>query len=72
MTETRKLLAEYAENGSESAFRELVSRYIDLVYSAAIRLVNGDAHLAQDITQTVFIDLARKADRISRNALLGG
>lgn len=36
MTETRSLLADYAKNGSEAAFRELVARYIDLVYSTHI------------------------------------
>ena len=58
--------------GEEAAFRELVSRYVDLVYSAAIRLVNGDAHLAEDVTQTVFADLARMARSLSRGVMLGG
>ena len=55
------MLAEYVENGSEAAFRELVARYLDFVYSAAIRLTSGDSHLAEDISQTVFVHLARKA-----------
>ena len=42
MNDQRTLLAAYVANGSESAFRELVARYIDLVYSTAVRLVNGD------------------------------
>lgn len=65
-------LAEYAETGSEAAFREVVERYVDLVYSAAIRLVNGDAHLAEDVTQGVFADLARMARKVSPNTMLGG
>ena len=54
MTDSQKLLIEYARDGSEPAFRELVTRYVGLVYSAALLLVDGDAHLAQDVTQTVF------------------
>jgi len=66
------LLAEYSKTGSEEAFRELVSRYVDLVYSAAVRLVNGDEQLAEDVTQTVFADLARMAGKLSRESMLGG
>jgi RNA polymerase sigma factor (sigma-70 family) len=72
MTETQKLLAEYARNSSETAFRELVTRYVDLVYSTAVRMVEGDAHRAQDVTQTVFADLARKAAKLSDEIMLGG
>src|SRR3954447_15350021 len=61
MTESQRLLLDYARDGSERAFRELVERYVSLVYSTALRLVEGDAHRAQDITQMVFVDLARKA-----------
>ena len=72
MIEGEQWLAEYAQTGSEAAFREVVERYVNLVYSAAIRLVNGDAHLAQDVTQGVFADLARMARKISRDVKLGG
>ena len=72
MTDSQRLLAEYATNGSEPAFRELVSRYLNLVYSTAIRLVGGDAHLAKDAAQTVFVDLARHARTLPRNVMLGG
>ena len=72
MTESQRLLAEYAHSSSEAAFREIVTRYLDLTYSTAIRLVDGDAHLAQDVTQLVFIDLARMARRLSREVMLGG
>ena len=70
--ETQELLREYAETGSESAFRELVGRYTDLVYCTARRLVDGDAHLAEDVTQTVFMHLSRNARRLSRESMLGG
>ena len=46
MTESQQLLADYAKNGSEAAFRELVARYINFVYSTALRLVGGDMQLA--------------------------
>lgn len=72
MTEHQQLLADYVDTGSEPAFRELVARYIDLVYSTALRLVNSDAHLAEDVTQTVFADLARMARKLSRDSMLGG
>jgi RNA polymerase sigma factor (sigma-70 family) len=72
MTESQKLLADYVENGSEAAFRDLVTRYTDLVYSTAVRLVDGDTQLAQDVAQTVFIDLARMARTFSGEVMLGG
>lgn len=72
MTDSQTLLAQYVAEGSEGAFRELVARYLDLVYSSARRLVNGDAHLAQDVAQTVFVDLARLARTLPRQVMLGG
>jgi DNA-directed RNA polymerase specialized sigma24 family protein len=72
MTDHRTLLADYVAHGSEDAFRELVARYVDLVYSTALRLVNGDTHRAEDVTQMVFADLARQADALSKGVMLGG
>lgn len=72
MTDSQDLLAEYGKTGSETVFRELVTRYIDLVYSTAFRLVDGDAHRAEDVAQTVFLDLSRAAGKMSSAIALGG
>jgi RNA polymerase sigma factor (sigma-70 family) len=72
MTESRELLAGYAKMGSEAAFGELVKRYINLVYSTALRLVAHDTQEAEDVTQTVFIDLARLSRTLSSDTMLGG
>ena len=49
-----------------------MARYFDLVYSTALRRVGGDAHLAEDVAQTVFLHLAKKAQKLRKNVLLGG
>ena len=72
MTDSQDLLAEYRRNGSDAAFRELATRFVDLVHSTALRLVEGDTHRAEDVTQTVFVDLARLARTLSPEVRLGG
>src|SRR5437016_3884470 len=72
MTDSQRLLADYVQTGSDAAFRELVSRYVGLVYSTARRLVDGDTHRAEDVAQIVFVDLARTARTLPGDVLLGG
>jgi len=67
-----ELLRQHVEDGSEAAFTELVRRYAGLVYSAAWRSVGGRAHLARDVTQDVFILLARKAPMLIGHETLAG
>ncbi len=72
MNEDTELLRRFAEDGSQEAFGELVRRKIDLVYAAALRQTGGDAHLAQDVTQGVFLALACRAAALQRHAVLTG
>ena len=72
MSGTQTLLAEYVQKGSERAFRELVTSYINFVFSTALRVVGGDRQMAEDVSQTVFTDLARKAITLPRDVKLGG
>ena len=66
-----ELLAEYAHSGSEAAFAALVERYVNLVYSAALRFT-GNPHHAQEITQAVFVTLAGKAGGLRRSVVVPG
>src|SRR6476619_1400907 len=72
MNPSQQLLAEFVNTGSDRAFRELLERYIDLVHSVAVRLADGDVHLAQDVSQKVFVDLAKLARTLPADVMLGG
>lgn len=66
-----QLLNDYAMRNSEDAFRTLVERHAAMVYQTALRQL-GNHHTAEEITQAVFIVLARKAARIRRGSSLAG
>src|SRR6266487_1677810 len=72
MSHDTELLQRYATDHSESAFSELIRQHVDLVYSAALRMVNGDVHRAQDVAQQVFSELARQAKRLAGHPALAG
>lgn len=66
-----ELLAEFARSGSDTVFARLVSRYINLVHSTALRFTSNTHH-AEEITQAVFIILARKAGKLPERTVLSG
>lgn len=71
MTDDFELLLRYVQERSEEAFRALLERHVGLVHAAALRQVR-DPHVAQDVTQAVFILLARKAHTLTRSTVLAG
>ncbi len=72
MSHDNELLRRFVEEGAEAAFAELVREHLGLVYSAAVREMNGDTGLAEDISQAVFTELASKAPRLLAHPSLAG
>ncbi|HUR45676.1 MAG TPA: sigma-70 family RNA polymerase sigma factor, partial [Candidatus Saccharimonadales bacterium] len=66
-----ELLREYARNNAEPAFRALVERHLNMVHAVALR-ETAHPHLAEDVTQAVFIVLAQKAASIPSSTILTG
>src|SRR5437764_14783202 len=65
------LLKEYVEQGSEEAFATLVARHVNKVYSIALRHTRNP-HQAEEITQAVFVILAKKSRQLGKKVILSG
>ena len=68
MSDDARLLEAFVRNGSQEAFRGLVGRHVDIVHAAACRQVGADD--ADDVTQAVFIVLAKRAAKVRDPMLL--
>ena len=66
-----ELVREFSRNNSEHAFATLVQRHINLVYSVALRRLNN-AQEAEEVTQVVFVILAKKAGSLRAGTILSG
>ncbi len=71
MPDDAECLRRYAETRDEAAFAEFVRANVDLVYAAAYRQTAGDVHLAEDVTQSVFVAAAHKAQQLSGHPVIG-
>ena len=65
------LLQRYATVGDEDAFASLVGRHLSVVYGAALRQL-GNPALAQEVAQSSFVRLARRAAWLTGHPSLAG
>src|SRR4051812_7087208 len=72
MEPDNELLQRFAEGGSQEAFAELVRSKLNLVFAAAVRQTGGDTHLAEDVAQRVFVELAKCAAKLRPPTVLTG
>lgn len=72
MPDDAQLLRRYLQDRSEAAFAAVVRAHIDFVHGCALRLVGGDAHLAEDVTQAVFTRMGRAAPALVEHPALKG
>jgi RNA polymerase sigma factor (sigma-70 family) len=71
MDDDAQLLRRYAREGAEEAFAELVRRHLGLVYGSALRRVNGNAALAEEVAQSVFASVAHEASELEKRVVGG-
>lgn len=67
-----ELLQRYAGKKDERAFAELVQRHLNLVYATALRTTGGRRHVAEEVVQKVFTDVARKSAALCHHPVLTG
>jgi len=72
MNDDASLLRRFAEQRAEDALAELVRRHLNLVYFAALRQTNTNAHHAEDAAQSTFTLLAQKAGSLVSHPNLAG
>ena len=70
-TPDERLLAAHVSRRDEAAFAEIVRRHVDLVFGTALRIL-GDRSAAEEVTQDVFVLLARKAASLRTGSGLAG
>lgn len=67
----QELLQRFQKERCEQAFSDLVARHAPMVIATARRILR-DQHQAEDVAQSVFIHLARKAGQLSRDHSIAG